>query len=325
MNQRGRKKSLLISSLKQLPPDQKTEILNQLTDAEAEEILFDWSCHARSNQLPPDGDWFAWLILAGRGFGKTRTGAETVRTWIKQGYDRIALIAETAADCRDVVVEGESGLLACSWKHDRDHKGNIIGVPLYEPSKRRLTWENGAIATTYSGDDPEQLRGPQHSKAWVDELAKYRNAQEMWDNLEMGLRLGDSPQVLISTTPRPIKLLRDLVKDPDVVVTNGSTYDNSANLDGKFFDRLRKKYEGTRTGRQELHAELLDQAEGALWTREMLEVAHHRGDVPEMKRIIVAIDPAASDTEASDETGIVVCGLGQDDKGYVLKLSLIHI
>ena len=118
MNQRGRKKSLLISSLKQLPPDQKTEILNQLTDAEAEEILFDWSCHARSNQLPPDGDWFAWLILAGRGFGKTRTGAETVRTWIKQGYDRIALIAETAADCRDVVVEGESGLLACSWKHD---------------------------------------------------------------------------------------------------------------------------------------------------------------------------------------------------------------
>jgi phage terminase large subunit-like protein len=215
-------------------------------------------------------------------------------------------VAETAADVRDVVVEGESGILACAPPWCR---------PIYQPTKRRLTWPNGTIATTYSGDAPEQLRGPQHHHAWCDEVAKWRYAQEAWDNLELGLRLGQHPQVVATTTPRPIPLLRQLLADRGTVVTRGSTYENTVNLASTFKDRVLSRYEGTRLGRQELYAELLEDTPGALWTRLLLEQTRVR-QVPTLRRIVIGLDPG-------NEAGILVAGLGDDGHGYVLEdLSL---
>lgn len=228
-------------------------------------------------------------------------------------YSRIALVAETAADGRDVMVEGESGLLAV---HPKDYR------PAYEPSKRRLTWPNGAVATIYNGTEPDQLRGPQHDLAWVDELAKWRYAQETWDMLQFGLRLGDDPRQCVTTTPRPIPLIRTLIKDETTIVTRGSTYDNKLNLPSSFLAQIVKKYEGTRLGRQELNAEVLDDAPGALWTRAKLDETRRKktDKLPDMQRVVVAIDPAASagNEEGQAETGIVVAGLGVDGRGYVL-------
>lgn len=265
---------------------------------EALALLHDWGFWQRPAQRWPDGDWHVWFINAGRGFGKTRTGAETVRAVVESGRaGRIALVAETAADARDVIVEGESGILACSPPWFR---------PKYEPSKRRLTWPNGAIATTYSGDDPEQLRGPQHGFALVDELAKYRYGQECWDNLMFGLRLGDDPRVVVTTTPRPIPLIRALLADPMTVVTGGSTYENVDNLAGPFRQRI-TRYEGTRLGRQELYAQILDDTPGALWTHGLFDQtrigAPRFGDY---ERVVVGVDPGAGGPDG--ETGIVTGG-----------------
>ena len=245
--------------------------------------------------------------MAGRGYGKTRCGSEWVHAQVKSGKKRIALVGETKADARDVMVEGESGLLSTSGK---------IKL-LYEPSKRRVTWPNGAMAICYSGDEPDQLRGPQHDGAWLDELAKYRYAEETWSNLDLGLRLGDDPQAVITTTPRPIKILRDLVSDDLVRVTKGSTYDNLSNLAESFASRIIKRYEGTRLGRQELHAEILDDIVGALWQRSSIE-DHRITEPPEhFERIVVGVDPAVTSGDESDETGMVVVGqLGSH--GYVL-------
>jgi predicted phage terminase large subunit-like protein len=270
-----------------------------------------WKWWARPNQLPPAGAWRTWLLLAGRGFGKTRTGAEYVQDQvINHGRRRIALVAPTAGDARDVMVEGESGILAIGLPQER---------PLYEPSKRRLTWPNGAIATTYSADEPERLRGPQHDAAWCDEIASWRYP-EAWDMLMFGLRLGDDPRVVVTTTPKPIKIIRELLTDPTTVITRGSTYDNRANLAPGFLHQIIRKYEGTRLGRQELNAELLDDVPGALWNRELLEASRwpvHK-NVPDLVRIAVAIDPAVSTGEDSDETGIIVAGKDADGHGYVL-------
>lgn len=229
---------------------------------------------------------------------------------------RIAIVAETAADARDVMVEGESGLLGV---HPRDWR------PIYEPSKRRVTWPNGAVATLYNAVEPDQLRGPQHDLAWCDELAKWRYAQETWDMLQFGLRLGDDPRQVITTTPRPIALLKAIMADPRTVVTRGRTYDNAAHLAPTFLQSIRARYEGTRLGRQELDAEILDDTPGALWTREMLDRTRRKqGDkLPDMQRVVVAIDPAGRSqetalSEGTAETGIVVCGLGVDGRGYVL-------
>lgn len=265
---------------------------------------------ARPNQLAPEGEWSTWLILAGRGFGKTRSGAEWVRERWKAGASRIALVAETAADARDVLVEGQSGILAISPKDER---------PLYEPSKRRLTWPNGATATLYNGTEPDQLRGPEHTDAWVDELAKYDYPQDTWDNLQFGLRLGDHPRVCVTTTPRPIKIIRDLLKSPDTVVTRGSTFDNLANLPPRFTTAIREKYEGTRLGRQELFAEVLDDLPGALWQRSAIDASRIK-EAPEMRRVVVAVDPSGTkgDSDEGDEIGIIVVGLGIDGRGYVL-------
>lgn len=232
-------------------------------------------------------------------------------------WRRVALVAETAADARDVMVEGESGILASSppWFY-----------PKYEPSRRRLVWPNGAIATTYSGKEPDQLRGPQHDGAWADEPAKWQYADEAWDNLEFGLRLGDLPQVVATTTPRPIKLIKELVADPQTVVTGGSTYENRPNLAASFIHRVVRKYEGTRLGRQELHAVILDDNPNALWKRvEMID--DHRvglGDLPDLVRIAVAIDPPANSDEESAEAGIIAGGVDARGHGFILADGSLH-
>jgi phage terminase large subunit-like protein len=266
----------------------------------------DWDFWARPEQKPPLGDWFIWLILAGRGWGKTRSGAEFVIDRARKGYGPIALIGETAADVRDVMVEvGESSILQISPPDFRPH---------YEPSKRRLTWPNGVYATTYSGDSPDQLRGPQHATAWADEPAKWKYAQECWDNMEMGLRLGDDPRCVATTTPRPVSLIKALVEDDDVMVVTGSTYDNAANLSDRFRQRVIARYEGTRLGRQELHAELLTDNPGAMWAHDLIEATRTGGTHPALTRVVVGVDPSGG----GDEIGIVVAGKGHDGHAYVL-------
>lgn len=283
--------------------------LASLSDEEAAHLLFDWAFWAREKQLPPaGGEWLTWLIMAGRGFGKTRTGAEFVR-WsvMERGYRRVALVGRTAADVRDVMVEGESGLLSVFPAWMRPH---------YEPSKRRITFPNGAIATTYSGDKPDQLRGPQHDLAWCDEMAAWRYP-ESWDQLQFGLRLGEHPRSVVTTTPRPTKLIRELLSDETVHVTVGTTYENAANLAPPALAAFEKRYGGTRLGRQELLAEVLDDVPGALWTRYVLETARVK-TAPELVRVVVGIDPAVTSTDESNETGIVVCGMDAKGDGYVL-------
>lgn len=287
---------------------------------------FYWPFWARSNQLAPARDWSNWLILAGRGFGKTRTGAEWVRvnmcgdTPLTRGrWRHIALVAETAADARDVIVgdgnavsdpKAGSGLLQIHPPHYR---------PVYEPSKRRLTWPNGAVASIYNGTEPDQLRGPQHDAAWCDELAKWQYAKETWDQLQFGLRTGTNPQTCITTTPRPIALLKEIMAQPDTVVTRGSTFENSPHLSPKFLSVIRRKYEGTRLGRQELNAEILEDIEGALWKRSSIdELRIQERDLPPLERVVVAIDPSVSSAEDANECGIICAGLGSDGKGYVL-------
>ena len=273
--------------------------------------------------------WQNWLILAGRGFGKTRTGAEWTRAQVKAGEGRIGLIAPTAADARDIMVEGESGLLSVCWAGDRTHDGTVIGRPQYEPSKRRLTWQNGAIATMFSAEEPDRLRGPQHGKIWADELAAWKYLRETWDMAMFGLRLGNQPRTCITTTPKPLALIRELAKDERTVVTRGSTFDNVGNLAPSFLQAIREKYDGTRLGRQELYAEVLDEAEGALWNRSLIDTNRRpkwRNEderlalMGRMRRIVVAMDPSGGgDGENVDEMGIIVAGLETDGHGAVLE------
>ncbi len=310
--------------LARLPASERAAELEAL-DGEARAALeTQWSFWARPDQRMPLGEWSIWLPLAGRGWGKTRVGAETVRQKVYpegstpltgRGVSRIALIAETSADARDVMVEGESGLLAI---HPKDTR------PAYEPSKRRLTWPNGARATLFNAVEPDQLRGPQHDFAWGDELAKWRYAQETFDQLQFGLRVGKNPQQVHTTTPRPIPVIRMLIKqsltDPSIVVTKGRTLDNASNLAPTFIRKIVARYAGTRLGRQELDAEVLEDLPGALWSREEIEL-HRLREAPALRRIVVAVDPAVSSMESSDEPGthgVIAAGLGEDGRGYVL-------
>ena len=273
--------------------------------------FYDWGAKARPNQREPQGDWSGWLLLAGRGFGKTRTGAEWVRAKAEgDPKARIALIAPTAADARDVMVEGESGLLAIAPPWNR---------PLYEPSKRRVTWPNGAQAAMYSAEEADRLRGPQHTHAWADELAAWKNPQEVWDMLQFGLRLGDRPRWVATTTPRPIPLVKELLRRDDVVISRGSTFDNLANLAPQFIEAIRERYAGTRLGRQEIEAEILDDVPGALWTRAYID-EHRRKEAPQLQRVVVAVDPSGSNgnDEDADEIGIVIAGKGIDGRAYIL-------
>ena len=297
--------SLLASS-----PHQQ-EILAGLTDAQISELLDDWRFWARPEQIAPDGDWLTWVINAGRGFGKTRAGAEWVREQVEAGRQRIALIGETYKDLVEVMVYGDSGIASVFPDHQ---KPKIVANPNVQ-----ITFHTGAVALGYNATQPDQLRGPQFDAAWADELAKWKKARETWDMLQFGLRLGRRPQVLVTTTPRPIPVLREIMARRTTVVTTGSTFDNAANLAASFIEEIRDRYEGTRLGRQELFAEVLDDLPGALWTRAMFD--DHRVKVaPEMQRIVVAVDPSgtAGESDDGDSIGIVVAGKGVDGRCYVL-------
>ena len=295
-----------------LPERERQAWIAERTPEELAGLRWHWPFWARPDQIAPQGEWDIWLALAGRGWGKTRAGAEWVRQEVESGKaKRIALIAETAADARDVMTEGPSGILAVHPEATR---------PEYEPSKRRLTWPNGATATLFNATEPDQLRGPQFDLAWCDELAKWRYARETWDQLQFGLRLGDHPRVMVTTTPRPIELVKAILagQEGKVTVTRGKTMDNAANLAAPFMAKIKARYEGTRLGRQELDAEVLGDLPGALWSMATLD-AYRLPSQPDLKRIVVAVDPAVSDTEQSDEHGIIVAGIDEDGRGIVLE------
>jgi phage terminase large subunit-like protein len=303
-----------------LPKAERERIFAALTAEEAERLYHDWAYWARPAQLPPPWNWIVWLILSGRGGGKTRTGAETIIHWSDE-HDLMALVGRTAADVRDIMVEGESGVLRCSPPWNR---------PQYEPSKRKLTWPNGAVAHCYGADEPALLRGPQHKKGWVDELATFKY-DEAFDNFLLGLRLGDHPQVVVTTTPKPRKQLIALMKDPTTHVTRGTTYENLQNLAPAFRAKVIRRYEGTRLGRQELLAEVLTDVPGALWTLDQIDVTRVR-ETPPLVYVVVAVDPMArahdrdaeEDDEQGGETGIIVAGLGEDGHAYVLDDATTH-
>ena len=254
--------------------------------------------HARSDQWPPlDSDWFVWALIGGRGSGKTRSGAEYVRK-MSAVTGRIALIAPTSADVRDTMIEGDSGLIAVCETAGEKVK--------WEPSKRRLTFANGCIAGTFTAEEPDRLRGPQHGLAWCDEPAHMPLIDDVWDMLLLGLRLGNSPKIALTTTPRPTKWLKARLAEPSTRAVRVSTYANLMNLAPTFRDTVLSRYEGTRLGRQELHGEVLEDVEGALWTPEMLIQSDLSFE--DMDRIVVAIDPAGAVNKRSDETGIIVAG-----------------
>jgi len=264
---------------------------------------------ARDDQLPPDAsaDWTAWLVLGGRGAGKTRAGAEWVRAQARQPI-RIALIGETLADVRDVMVEGPSGLIAIAPPRER---------PKWIASKRRVEWPSGAQALAFSSEDPEALRGHQAHAAWADEFAKWRHIDETWDMLQFGLRLGETPRQTVTTTPRPVPALKRLMADPGTRISRAATHANAANLAPGFLSAIVRRYQGTRLGRQELDAELLEDNPHALWQRQMID-ATRVTQAPQLHRVVVAVDPPATSTAAADECGIIVAGRAVDGSGYVL-------
>lgn len=284
---------------------ERPEIFKRASPLTLAALHHDWDYNARQNQKQPPGNWRYWMILAGRGFGKSRTGAEWVRAMAKVSR-HMTLVGATANDARTIMVEGESGILACCPDGER---------PKYMAHKGELHWPNGAKSQVMSADEPERFRGKQHEIVWCDELASWRYP-DAWDQLMMGMRLGQ-PRALITTTPRPTPIIRRLMADPATHLTRGSTYDNRSNLAPEYFDTVLKRYEGTRLGRQELLAEVLTDNPGALWQRTGMD-AHRCTVPPEMARVVVGVDPAATGGEQSDMTGIVVVGLGRDKRGYVL-------
>ena len=306
--------SEITAELSKLPYAQRVVAVHAyqklLEEPEASELSYAWPLHARDSQIPPEGDWDTWLILAGRGFGKTRTGAEWVRAQVQDGHaHRIALVARTLPEAQSIMIEGESGIINICPPSNK---------PTYEPSKRKLTWPNGAFALAFSSHEPDQLRGPQFDAAWCDELASWEYSAQTWDNLNFALRLGRHPRSVVTTTPKPLELIRSLPNSVGVHVTRGSTFDNKDNLAPSFFNGIIEQYDGTRIGRQEIYAELMDEDEDALWKREWIEKAR-LGSHPPISRIVVAIDPAMSTKPTSSETGIVVVGADMRRKeAYVL-------
>jgi phage terminase large subunit-like protein len=288
----------------------RAALIGVLAEEDAIAMLADWRFWARPSQLPPPGDWRIWLVMAGRGFGKTRAGAEWVRG-VAEGdpQARIALVGATIGDVRRVMIEGESGLLGIAPEGGR---------PRWEPSLGRLRWPNGAEARLFAASEPEALRGPQHSHAWCDEIAKWANGQETWDNLMLGLRLGSLPRVMATTTPRPVPLLRGLIGRDDAVVTGGRTRDNRQHLPPGFLAAVTTDYAGTRLGRQELDGELIEEVEGALWPHALIERCRVR-EAPDPVRVVIGVDPPAGAGAGSDACGIVVAALGRDGIGYVIE------
>ena len=294
--------------------------LSDFTEAELAAILAWWPLWARDDQLPPatteSGEaWRVWLIMGGRGAGKTRAGAEWVRAKAlglapmgEVAACRIALVGETINEVRRVMIEGVSGLLSV-------HEGRQR--PRFEPSKLQLVWPTGAIAQMFSAENPEALRGPQFDAAWCDEVAKWRRPQRAWDMLQFALRLGTQPQMVATTTPRPIPLLKKLIADAATVVTRAATADNAENLAPTFLAEMTRRYAGTALGRQELLGEIVDDTSGALWRRDWIE-AHRVASAPELSNLVVAVDPPVTATADSDACGIVVAGRGPDGRAYVI-------
>lgn len=295
---------------------QKTLLPTELTSEELSLVSGEWVSMARGAQYRPQEQIKPnWVVVGGRGSGKTRLGAEWVNALVRglppfsgsNRYMRIALVGETLGDVREVMVEGPSGISSVS-RRDR---------PRYEPTRRRLLWENGAVAYAFSSEDPESLRGPQFDAAWCDELAKWKNADACFDMLQFGLRLGDEPKQLVTTTPKPVPLLRRLMNDPLFMVTRMRTMENAENLATGFIDAVKARYAGTRLGRQELDGEMIEERSDALWSRDMLEaVAGAHGN---LQRIVVAVDPPATSRRTSDACGIIVAGLDENNRAVVLQ------
>ena len=298
-----------IGDLLALTPGARANILATMSHRDCEQLLCDWNLWARPDQEPPPGDWVVWLILAGRGAGKTRAGAEAVRRW-SWAFPLVNLIGPTADDVRDVMVLGESGILACCRDEER---------PRYLASAGRLEWPNGAVSHLFSAEEPDRLRGKQHMKLWLDELAAWRRP-ETFDQAMLGLRLGDKPQMIVTTTPRPTRIVKALVDDRDTIVTRGSTFDNRGHLARAFIRRIAKRYEGRAIGRQELFAEIVEETPGALWTRALIERQRVSPEAApkDFVEVVVAVDPPARSGAKSDECGLVVAGKAADGRLYLL-------
>ncbi len=308
------------------PPEVRETFLNDLTEGALLALPYMFEFWALEHQLPPQGDWRTWVILGGRGAGKTRAGSEWVRAEVEGPRPRdpgrsrrVALVGETLDQVRDVMIHGDSGILACSPPDRR---------PVWEASRKRLVWPNGAVAQAFSASQPESLRGPQFDAAWVDELAKWRKAEDAWDMLQFGLRLGETPRQVVTTTPRNIGALKRILDNPSTVTTHAPTEANSAYLADSFLAEVRARYAGTRLGRQELDGVLLEEAEGAMWTMGML-AALQVDEAPDLDRVVVAVDPPVSGNETSDSCGIVVAGVQmrgrpQDWTAWVLEDATIQ-
>lgn len=295
--------------------------LNELSDAEIRRIYFDWRFWARDDQLPPQvannvcDNWRVWLLLGGRGAGKTRAGAEWVRAQALGLWDddrhrarRIALIGETFADVRRVMIEGASGLLSVHPESER---------PAFEASNGRIVWPNGSVAHVFSAETPDSLRGPQFEYAWCDEVAKWREPDQVWDMLQFALRLGASPRVCVTTTPRPLPFLKALMADAATVTMRAATHDNAEYLAPGFVQEMERRYHGSVLGRQELLGEIVEGEQGALWRRDWIE-ASRVAAAEDLRRIVVAVDPPVTATKTSDACGIVVAGEGEDGRAFVL-------
>jgi phage terminase large subunit-like protein len=309
-----------LSALSSLPADERLRILAEIPPDEIIRVHFDWLAWARDDQLAPlstaTGDaWHTWLLLGGRGSGKTRSGAEWIRAKALGCEDvagpparRLALIGLTIGQVRSVMVEGISGLLTVHAPHERPH---------YDVARNEITWANGAIAQMFAADDPDSLRGPQFDAAWCDEFAKWRRPAYAWDMLQFGLRLGITPQAVVTTTPRGLQILKQLIADKTTVTTRSRTLDNAANLAPGFLKQVIRRYGNTALGRQELDGEIVDQLDSGLWRREQI-AAQRITAPPDLTRIVVAVDPPVTSNANSDACGIVVAGLGADGRGYVL-------
>lgn len=296
----------LRDALAALPAEDRARLIAGLGDAEARELLARWDWWAHPGQIAPAGDWRVWLVRAGRGFGKTRAGAEWLGEFVRRTPEaRVALVGATAQDVRQVMIEGPSGLIATARADAR---------PAWRPTLGEVHWPNGAVATVYSAAAPEGLRGPEHHAAWCDELAKWTNGEMVWDNLLLTMRLGERPRVMVTTTPRPTPLMRRIIGAGGTVETRGGTADNP-HLPAAFVAEMTATYGGTRLGRQELDGEMIEDVAGALWTRATIE-ACRAGAMPDLVRVVIGVDPPAG-TEG-DACGIVAVGLGADDNGYVI-------
>lgn len=302
----------LVDALLALEPEERRRQLAAMTPRQRRALRTYWRLWAHEGQLAPEGCWHTWLIVAGRGYGKTRAGAEWIRGIAEaDATARIALVGASLGEVRRVMVEGPSGLLAIAPPRRR---------PAYEPSKRLLTWPGGATAMLYSAAEPESLRGPQHSHAWADEIAKWDQAggraEAAWNNLLLGLRLGSRPQVAATTTPRAVPLLRRLLGQADAVVTRGTTADNRDNLPPGFLRSVRAQFGRSLLARQELDGELIEEIEGALWSRALIERCREDAASAPAQRVVIGVDPPAS--AEGDACGIVVCALGEDGIARVL-------